>query len=81
MSATGLSLMTVKQAADQLQISESCVYALIENGKLACHRIGIGRGTIRISDLDLENYLQSCRHCEFVKVNPPRRRKLRHVRL
>jgi len=54
-------MLTVEQAADQLQVSKSIVYSLIEAGKIACHRIGLGRGTIRMSQDDLDQYLESCK--------------------
>ena len=49
--------MTVKQAAEQLEISASLVYLLISEGKLRATRHGIGRGTIRISEEQLAEYL------------------------
>ena len=75
------SLLTVEQAAEQLQVSKSIVYSLNEAGRLACHRIGLGRGTIRISTMDIESYLDACRHGDFVKESVPRRAKLKHIRL
>ena len=42
-TSTSRVLFTVEQAASQLQVSKSNVYSLIERGKLACHRIGVGR--------------------------------------
>ena len=36
--------MTVRQAADRLEISPSLVYSLIQGGKLRYARIGNGRG-------------------------------------
>ena len=75
------SLLTVKQASERLQVSPSMVYALIENGKLGCHRIGLGRGTIRISQSDMESYLAECRQTAAVHPTVVRRRRLRHIRL
>ncbi|WP_435019091.1 helix-turn-helix domain-containing protein [Tundrisphaera sp. TA3] len=59
--------MTVKEAAERLEISLSLVYRLIEQRKLACVRIaGRGkRGCIRIRDADLEEFLRRC-HDEAV---------------
>lgn len=79
---TSPPLLTIEQAAEQLQVSRSILYSLIDRGKLACHRVGIGRGTIRIAPSDLEAYLESCRHAERVEEPPvPRRVRLRHIRL
>ncbi len=54
-------LMTVKQTSRRLAVSEATVYALISSGKLACHRVGVGRGVIRISDANVTDYLESTR--------------------
>jgi len=76
------TLLTVEQAAAHLQVSRSIVYSLIECGKLACHRIGLKRGTIRIAVADLDAYLESCRQGECVEEPPiPRRTKLKHIKL
>ncbi|WP_261343820.1 helix-turn-helix domain-containing protein [Bythopirellula goksoeyrii] len=60
--------------ARQLKMSESLVYQLIEQGRLASHRIGNGRGRIRISEKDLLDYLSGCRE---EKLIVPRRIKQR----
>jgi excisionase family DNA binding protein len=64
MDASGLnaSWYTVEEIAQLLKISRSNVYQLTERGKLAAHRIGIGRGTIRVAKSDLDAYLQSVRY-------------------
>jgi excisionase family DNA binding protein len=54
-------VLTVADVADRLQVSRSTIYFLVERGKLAHHRVGRGRGTIRFSEADVEDYLQSCR--------------------
>jgi excisionase family DNA binding protein len=54
-------MLTVKEVADRLRVSRTCVYQLVERGKLACHRIGIGRGAIRISLDDLTAFVCACR--------------------
>jgi excisionase family DNA binding protein len=40
--------LSVKQVARKLNVSPSLVYALCAAGRLAHHRIGLGRGVIRI---------------------------------
>ena len=52
-------MLTVRQAAEQLAVSPASVYRLVETGKLLAHRIGIGRGTIRISEEQLDAFLSS----------------------
>lgn len=54
-------MLTVKQVSAALGVSATCVYQLVAQGKLAHHRIGLGRGAIRISEIDLKLYLDSCR--------------------
>jgi excisionase family DNA binding protein len=50
--------VTVKEAAKRLEISPSLVYLLISEGKLRCVRHGIGRGVIRITEEQLEQYIR-----------------------
>ncbi len=53
--------MTVKQAAERLEISVSLAYSLIEEGRITCRRIGREgrRGKISIREEDLERFLES----------------------
>ena len=50
--------MTVREIAERLEISPSCVYALVAAGKLRASRHGLGRGCIRISEEQLAQYLK-----------------------
>ncbi|MCA9028949.1 MAG: helix-turn-helix domain-containing protein [Planctomycetaceae bacterium] len=72
--------LTVREVAERLKISPSCVYQLVESGKLAHHRIGTGRGAIRISEDDLNNFLSATRK----EAEPPRftptRKKLKALK-
>lgn len=75
---------TVRDVARLLHVSESAVYALIDSGQLACHRIGNGRGVIRISGDDLDRYLGTCRVEKARKGGKPvrvSRRSLKHIQL
>ena len=65
--------MTVKAAATRLEVSQSTIYALVAAGKLKAHRIGLGRGCVRISDQQLADYLAAAS-----RPDPPR---FRHVSL
>lgn len=47
-------LLTVKQVAEQLNVSPRTVYDLVESGRLRCSRVGKERGTIRIRPEDLD---------------------------
>lgn len=69
-------MLTVKQVADRLNVSQSIIYALVEAGQIVCHRIGVGRGSIRIAEEDLARYLKSCRNAD--SSSGPR---LRHISL
>jgi excisionase family DNA binding protein len=40
-------LLSVTQASELLQVSDSLVYELVASGQLLCYRLGKGRGTIR----------------------------------
>ena len=52
-------LLTVKQAAERLNVRPSTVYALCAGRKLRHARLGVGRGAIRIDEADLQDYLRS----------------------
>jgi excisionase family DNA binding protein len=76
------ALLTVRDVAKRLAVSASSVYALVETGRLACHRIGIGRGTIRIDETDLAAFLDACRSAP--RPAPRRastRPQLKHLRI
>ena len=74
-----VKLLTIKQVAEVLLLSETKVRQLISSGKLAYHQID---GSIRISDEDLQSYLSSCRGTKeqrAVRAGPAP--KLKHLRL
>ena len=50
--------MKVKQAAIRLEGSTATIYALVAAGKLRCHRVGLGRGCIRIAEEHLAEFLE-----------------------
>ena len=78
------AMLSIKQAAEQLNVSEKTIRNLLDSGQLAFHRIGAGRGVIRIAEEALAAYLAEC---EVVANQPsaPRRRvaphTLRHLKL
>ena len=75
-------LLTVAVVAERLSVSPSLVYQMIESGKLAHHRIGTGRGTIRVSESDLESYLATCHQDLQAKPSAPvRKSRLKHIRI
>ena len=76
-------LLTVKQVAERLTVSASCIYQLVETGRLSHHRIGVGRGAIRFSEQDIDDFLTDARHHaqQASSVITPPRRKLKHLKL
>lgn len=74
-------MLKVNQVAEELNVSQSVVYALIDAGRLACHRIGVGRGTIRVSTEDLDAYLASCRDEKTEQSRLVARPRLRHIKI
>ena len=76
-------LLTVKQVAERLTVSASCIYQLVETGRLSHHRIGVGRGAIRFSEQDIDDFLSDARqHSQQTgtAADPPRR-ILKHLKL
>lgn len=62
--------MTVPEAAAYLEVKPATVYALCAAGRLAHHRVGLGRGTIRIRQADVDAYLASVRVEMIVNADP-----------
>ena len=76
-----MQLLTIHEVAAILKVSKSLVYGMIASGKIACHRIGNGRGAIRVRRDDLEQFISHCRvEPEIPPVRIPRP-KLKHLRL
>jgi excisionase family DNA binding protein len=74
-------MLNVREVAERLRVSATCVYQLIEQGKLACHRIGIGRGAIRVSAEDLEEFIDGCREKRNAGARvPPQSIRLKHLK-
>lgn len=76
-------LLTVKEVAQRLNVSQSCIYQLVETGKIPHHRIGTGRGAIRFSEANIESFLCDSQHHSCVGQATPRpaRQKLKHLEL
>ena len=53
------NMLTVRQVAEHLQVSVATIYCLCAQGKLPNVRIGVGRGTIRIREEDLADFLET----------------------
>jgi excisionase family DNA binding protein len=72
----------VKEAAIRLEVSSATVYGLVAAGKLKCHRVGLGRGAIRISEEHLVEFLKGAERVPRTVAPPTPARivKLKHLR-
>ena len=52
-----MEYLTIRQAAERLQVSTKTILRRIDDGSLPCVRLGAR--TIRIRDVDLNNYINS----------------------
>lgn len=79
--AGATTLLTVREVSNLLRVSATCVYALVSAGRLACYRVGTGRGAIRIRRDDVEVYLSTCR-VDGHRQTPRRiRPRLKHLKM
>jgi len=53
-----IAVLTVKDVAERLNVSLGTVYALVSKGELKAFRIGVGRGTLRIAEDSVGDYLE-----------------------
>lgn len=54
-------MYTVAEVAKRLRVSVGAIYGAVQSGRLKAYRIGArGRGTIRISEEYLRDYLEDC---------------------
>lgn len=74
-------MMTVAEVADALNLSCSAVYELIATKKLSAYLVGARRGSIRVSDEQLDEYLDSCKTEGSGGGTNHRRSSLRHIKL
>ncbi len=70
-------MLTVADVAKRLRCSPSLVYALCAAGKLQHHRLGLGRGTLRVTEAQLGEFLAGT----AITPAPPQPEELRHIRL
>ncbi len=54
-----LKLMKISEVAARLSVSMSFVYARIADGSLPHYVLGNGQGAIRVSDEQIQEYLES----------------------
>jgi excisionase family DNA binding protein len=54
-------VLTVAEVAGRLRVSPGAIYAAIQAGRLRAFRFGTrGRGTYRVTEENLRQYLESC---------------------
>jgi excisionase family DNA binding protein len=53
------NLMTVKEVADYLRLGDRHVRRLIKSGDISHLRIGYGRGHVRVTPEQLQEYIKS----------------------
>ena len=54
---TNNRLLSVNEVAGRIGVSVACIYGLVASKELACYRVGQRRGVIRISQEQLQAYL------------------------
>ena len=76
-------MFSIKEAAKYLNVSPRTIRNLIDAGQLSHHRIGVGRGVIRISAEALQEHLAACEVDKRRQRNPRKRQRqpLRHLKL
>ena len=76
-------LLTVKDVAARLRLSESMIYRLVDAEQIGCHRVGTGRGRLRFSEADVQVYLEGCRQDVKTTLNGAqvKRQALKHLKL
>lgn len=73
-----MTLLKPKEVAERLRIHESSVYRLVDDGKIGSYIIN--GGTIRISEEDLNEYLEGGRRLPAEKrTRKPYTRRLQHA--
>lgn len=73
--------MNVRGAATRLEVSPATVYALVASGRLRCYRVGMGRGSIRIAEEHLQEYLEGAEPVARRITASARPASLKHLRL
>lgn len=68
-------MLSVKAVARLLSVSPKTIYKIISKGTLKAHRVGVGRGTIRVSEDQLSEYLRECEKT----TKPHQAIQLRHL--
>jgi excisionase family DNA binding protein len=70
-------MLTVAEVAKRLSVSRNTVYQLVQRGDLVAHRVGLGRGAVRVTPEELDAFLARSRQAP----PPPVAQKRRSARL
>lgn len=76
-----MTMLTVAEVARRLKLSPSCVYRMMKAGDLPVVRVGRGRGRLRVTEEDLQLYLDVNREEKRPTQPVPPRRPLEHLTL
>jgi len=68
-------VLKISEVAERLNLSPSKVYEIVAGGKLIAHRFD---GSLRISEEDLQSYIESCRASRPC-LEPPKQSRLKHL--
>ena len=74
-------MLKVSEVARRLNVSAGCVYELVARGRLPSHRIGVGRGAIRVREEDLSQFLAATRREKGEEAPRLPRPRLKHIRI
>jgi excisionase family DNA binding protein len=75
------ALLTVRDVAEILRLSESCVYTMIAAGQLPHLRVGNGRGSIRFRRDEIDRFLDGCRTAPLPEPQRQVHQPLKHLKL
>ncbi len=64
-------MLTVPEVAERLRVAVSTVYALVDSGRLSAYRVGPHYGAIRVSEVHLQTYLDTCESVRRVEPRNP----------
>ena len=60
MQAEGTRMFRVKAVAERFDVSVSTIYRAIESGQLVALKLGVGKGSLRITEHALAAFEESC---------------------
>lgn len=73
--------LSIKQVAERLRASPATIYRLCDSGKLPSYRVGVGRGTIRVREEDLQKFTEGAKGQPLRVEPPPPPVRLKHLKV